>query len=123
MKKSLHRKTGHLKRSIKRATEIDPSCWVRIISKLAKTFGQNCRMDFIYPIQARKLFGWYTNWAIVICCPGVDYLSFSYAGTQFPASDEFDSVCKWCARAQEPEADPGSSGTITSSSFRRVNFP
>ena len=48
--------------------------------------------------------------------PGVDYLSFSYAGTQFPASDEFDSVCKWCARAQEPEADPGSSGTITSSS-------
>ena len=30
--------------------------------------------------------------------PGVDYLSFSYAGLQFPASDEFDTVCKWCAR-------------------------
>ena len=48
--------------------------------------------------------------------PGVDYLSFSYTGVQFPASDQFDSVCKWCARAQEPEADPGSSGTNTSSS-------
>ena len=30
--------------------------------------------------------------------PGVDYLSFSYAGVQFPASDEYDTVCKWCAR-------------------------
>ena len=26
--------------------------------------------------------------------PGVDYLSFSYAGVQFPASDEYDSVCE-----------------------------
>ena len=48
--------------------------------------------------------------------PGVDYLSFSYAGLQFPASDEYDTVCKWCAKAQESKADPGSSGTNTSSS-------
>ena len=48
--------------------------------------------------------------------PGVDYLSFSYAGVQFPASDEYDSVCKWCARTSESKADPGSSGTNTSSS-------
>ena len=48
--------------------------------------------------------------------PGVDYLSFSYAGLQFPASDEYDTVCKWCARASESKADPGSSGTNTSSS-------
>ena len=49
--------------------------------------------------------------------PGVDYLSFSYAGSQFfPASDEYDTVCKWCAKAQESKADPGSSGTNTSSS-------
>ena len=48
--------------------------------------------------------------------PGVDYLSFSYAGVQFPASDEYDTVCKWCARASESKADPGSSGTNTSSS-------
>ena len=48
--------------------------------------------------------------------PGVDYLSFSYAGVQFPASDAYDSVCKWCARASQSKADPGSSGTNTSSS-------
>ena len=48
--------------------------------------------------------------------PGVDYLSFSYAGVHFPASDEYDTVCKWCARASESKADPGSSGTNTSSS-------
>ena len=48
--------------------------------------------------------------------PGVDYLSFSYAGLQFPASDEYDTVCKWCARASDSKADPGSSGTNTSSS-------
>ena len=48
--------------------------------------------------------------------PGVDYLSFSYAGVHFPASDEYDTVCKWCARATESKADPGSSGTNTSSS-------
>ena len=47
---------------------------------------------------------------------GVDYLSFSYAGVQFLASDEYDSVCKWCARTSESKADPGSSGTHTSSS-------
>ena len=48
--------------------------------------------------------------------PGVDNLSFSYAGLQFPASDEYDTVCKWCAKASESKADPGSSGTNTSSS-------
>ena len=48
--------------------------------------------------------------------PGVDYLSFSYAGLQFPASDEYDTLCKWCAKASESKADPGSSGTNTSSS-------
>ena len=48
--------------------------------------------------------------------PGVDYLSFSYAGLQFPAYDEYDTVCKWCAKASESKADPGSSGTNTSSS-------
>ena len=48
--------------------------------------------------------------------PGVDYLSFSYAGMQFPASDEYDSVCKWCARTTQSKADPGSSGANTSSS-------
>ena len=48
--------------------------------------------------------------------PGVDYLSFSYAGEQFPASDAYDSVCKWCARASQSKGDPGSSGTNTSSS-------
>ena len=48
--------------------------------------------------------------------PGVDYLSFSYAGLQFPASDDYDTVCKWCARATESKADPGSSGANTSSS-------
>ena len=48
--------------------------------------------------------------------PGVDSLSSSYAGLQFPASDEYDTVCKWCARASESKADPGSSGTNTSSS-------
>ena len=48
--------------------------------------------------------------------PGVDYLSFSYAGVQFPASDAYDSVCKWCARASQSKADTGSSGTNTSSS-------
>ena len=48
--------------------------------------------------------------------PGVDYLSFTYAGLQFPASDEYDTVCKWCARASDSKADPGSSGTNTSSS-------
>ena len=40
--------------------------------------------------------------------PGVDYLSFSCAGLQFPASDAYDSVCKWCARASQSKADPGS---------------
>ena len=39
--------------------------------------------------------------------PGVDYLSFTYAGEQFPASDAYDSVCKWCARASQSKADPG----------------
>ena len=48
--------------------------------------------------------------------PGVDYLSFVYAGEQFPASDAYDCVCKWCARASQSKADPGSSGTNTSSS-------
>ena len=48
--------------------------------------------------------------------PGVDYLSFSHAGVQFPASDEYDTVCMWCARASDSKADPGSSGTNTSSS-------
>ena len=48
--------------------------------------------------------------------PGVDYLSFRYAGLQFPASDDYDSVCKWRAKTSESKADPGSSGTNTSSS-------
>ena len=48
--------------------------------------------------------------------PGVDYLSFVYAGEQFPASDDYDCVCKWCARASQSKTDPGSSGTNTSSS-------
>ena len=48
--------------------------------------------------------------------PEVDYLSFIYAGEQFPASDAYDCVCKWCARASQSKADPGSSGTNTSSS-------
>ena len=48
--------------------------------------------------------------------PGVDYLSFSYAGEQFPASDAYDCVCKLCAKASQAKADPGSSGTNTSSS-------
>ena len=48
--------------------------------------------------------------------PGVDYLSFTYVGEQFPASDAYDCVCKWCARASQAKADPGSSGTNTSSS-------
>ena len=48
--------------------------------------------------------------------PGVDYLSFSYAGEQFPAFDEYDTVFKWCARTSQSKADPGSSGTNTSSS-------
>ena len=48
--------------------------------------------------------------------PGVDYLSFVCAGEQFPASDAYDCVCKWCARASQSKADPGSSGTNTSSS-------
>ena len=39
--------------------------------------------------------------------PGVDYLSFCYAGLQFPASDDYDTVCKWCARATESKADRG----------------
>ena len=48
--------------------------------------------------------------------PGVDYLSFVYAGEQFPASDAYDCVCKWCAKASQSKTDPGSSGTNTSSS-------
>ena len=47
---------------------------------------------------------------------GVDYLSFVYAGDQFPASNTYDCVCKWCAKASQAKADPGSSGTNTSSS-------
>ena len=62
------------------------------------------------------------NIRVVLCLgrcymlPGVDYLSFVYAGEQFPASDAYDCVCKWCARASQSKADPGSSGTNTSSS-------
>ena len=55
--------------------------------------------------------------------PGVDYLSFSYAGEQFPAFDEYDTVCKWCVRTSQSKADPGSSGTKHFVVFRRVSLP
>ena len=55
--------------------------------------------------------------------PGVDYLSFSYAGVQFPASDEYDSVCKWCAKASESKADRGVFRYKHVVVFRRVRLP
>ena len=37
-------------------------------------------------------------------------------GLSFPEPDAYDTVCKWCAKSSEFKADPGSSGTNTSSS-------
>ena len=48
--------------------------------------------------------------------PGVDYLSFSYAGLQFPASMSMTLCASGVRELQNQRRDPGSSGTNTSSS-------
>ena len=54
---------------------------------------------------------------------GVDYLSFRYAGLQFPASDDYDTVCKWCAKATEPKGRSRVFRYKHFVVFRRVRLP
>ena len=48
--------------------------------------------------------------------PGMDYMSYQYAGSSFPNADAFDTVCKWCAKVKDFQSDQDSSCTNTSSS-------
>ena len=54
---------------------------------------------------------------------GVDYLSFCYAGLQFPASDDYDSVCKWCGEGYRIQGRFGVFRYKHFVVFRRVRLP
>ena len=79
-------------------------------------FAHSCRRGYYISHSGKKTIRVVHCLGRCYMLPGVDYLSFSYAGVQFLASDEYDCVCKWCARASQAKTDPGSSGTNTSSS-------
>ena len=104
------------RRSSKRATGDGQSFSVRITNKHDWRFVHSCKVDTTYHILARRVSGLYTVWDVVTCFLGLIICPSVYAGEQFPASDAYDCVCKWCARASQSKADPGSSGTNTSSS-------
>ena len=47
--------------------------------------------------------------------PEVDDMSYQYAGSSFPSTDSYGTVCKWCAKAKDFQSDQNSSCTNTSS--------
>ena len=53
--------------------------------------------------------------------PGVDNMSYQYAGSSFPGADSYDTVCKWCAKAKDLRSHQDSSCTNTSSSSEGDN--
>ena len=48
--------------------------------------------------------------------PGVDSMSYEYAGTSFPDASSYETVCKWCAKSKDFHSDPDSSCSNASSS-------
>ena len=60
--------------------------------------------------KAIKVIHWLGQCFVV---PGVDYMSYVFDGSSFPETDAYDTVCKWCAKLADFEADQDSSGTHT----------
>ena len=116
MTKMRNCRTNCQKKSSNRVTEADQSFLARITNRLVQNFGQSYEEGYYISHSGKKAIRVVHCLGRCYMLPGVDYLSFSYAGLHFPASDEYDVVCKWCAKAQESKVDPGSSGTNTSSS-------
>ena len=111
------------KRSSKQVTEVDPNFSVRDHKQARSEIRSKLQEGYFFSHSGKKAI------RVVHCLGrcymllGVDYLSFSYAGLQFPASDDYDTVCKWCARATESKGRSGVFRYKHFVVFRRVRLP
>ena len=100
------------KRNSKRATGAGQNFSVRITNKLDRTFAHSYREVTTYRILAKRLFGWFTAWDVVICFLGLIIYPLHTQVNSF----RLPILMTACANLHSRRADPGSSGTNTSSS-------
>ena len=104
------------KRSSKLVTEVDPNYSVRITSKLVRRFAHSCRKGTIFLTLARRLFELCTAWDVATCCLELIIYLFHTQAYNFRLTMSMTLCASGVRRASESKADPGSSGTNTSSS-------
>ena len=85
------------------------SCWVPTISRLVPT-------SVPTSYSGKKKIKVLHRLGQCFMLPGVDFMSYEYAGSTFPDSSSDETVCKWCAKSKDFHSDPDSLCSNTSSS-------
>ena len=92
------------------------SVWVRTQRPEEQLFAVLCSLAITSACPGSAGSGLFTDWGACDALPDVDYLEYVYSGTTLPATAEFDTVCKLCARKDVTNPDEQTDASATSSS-------
>ena len=90
--------------------------WNRGRSELLGSDHKQTRADIRSNLERKKKIKVLHRLVQCFMLPGVDFMSYEYAGTSFPEVSSNETVCKWCAKSKDFHLDLDSSGSNTSSS-------